>query len=176
MTIAVAVAEVAHARELATVAARTFPLACPSSSTPENIAAFIEANLSPARFAQYLADPDRVVLAAREDGRITGYAMLIRGGVDDADVQRAVGVRPTVELSKLYVLPGSHGAGVSAALLETALQHAIDMAAKSIWLGVNQENHRAQRFYTKHGFIIKGTKIFQVGAHIESDFVMVRTV
>jgi len=79
MALHVAVAEVADAEELAAVAARTFPLACPPSSTPQNIAVFIDANLSPARFSEYLADPDRVVLTAHRDGRIVGYAMLIRG-------------------------------------------------------------------------------------------------
>jgi ribosomal protein S18 acetylase RimI-like enzyme len=173
---AVDVAGAADTEELAAVAATTFPLACPPSSTPPNIAAFIDANLSAARFAEYLADPDRVVLAARDRGRIIGYAMLIRGIGDDADVARAVAVRPTAELSKMYVLPERHGAGAAAALMESALTHAGGMAAGSVWLGVNRENRRAQRFYAKHGFTINGTRAFRVGEHIESDYVMVRTL
>ena len=74
---------------LAEVAARTFPLACPPSSTSEDIDAFIAENLSADRFARYLTDPDRTVLAARRDGRILGYAMTVRGVPDDPDVQRA---------------------------------------------------------------------------------------
>jgi ribosomal protein S18 acetylase RimI-like enzyme len=100
--------------------------------------------------------------------------MLIRGVPDDDDVQRAVALRPAVELSKMYVLPDSHGAGVSAALMTATLQHAADLAAKCVWLGVNQQNQRAQRFYTKHGFTINGTKTFRLGAGIENDYVMVR--
>jgi ribosomal protein S18 acetylase RimI-like enzyme len=160
--------------ELARVAARTFPLACPPSVTPENIVAFVDENLSEARFREYVADPDRVVLAARDDTRIVGYVMLIRGVPDDDDVQRAVTLRPAVELSKMYVMPDSHGAGISAALMTTALQHAMEMDAMCVWLGVNQKNQRAQRFYTKHGFTIHGTKSFRIGAGIENDYVMVR--
>jgi ribosomal protein S18 acetylase RimI-like enzyme len=160
--------------ELADVAARTFPLACPPSVTPENIAAFIDENLSESRFRDYVADPDRVVMAAREDARIVGYLILIRGVPDDDDVQRAVTLRPAVELSKMYVLPDSHGAGVSAALMTSALQRAMQMDAKCVWLGVNQRNERAQRFYTKHGFTINGTKSFRLGAGVENDYVMVR--
>ena len=74
----------------------------------------------------------------------------------------------------MYVLPDSHGAGVSAALMTAAVQHAADLDAKCVWLGVNQENQRAQRFYTKHGFTINGTKTFRLGAGIENDYVMVR--
>ena len=174
MTVQVTVAAVADLPELADVAARTFPLACPPSVTAQNITAFIDENLSKARFAEYLADPDRLVLIAREDGRMVGYAMLIRGVPDDEDVRRAVTLRPAVEISKLYVLPDSHGGGVSAALMTGAVKRAKELGAKCVWLGVNQMNQRAQRFYTKHGFSINGTKTFRLGADIENDYVMVR--
>jgi ribosomal protein S18 acetylase RimI-like enzyme len=174
MAIDVAGAEEADLPELADVAARTFPLACPPSVTQENIAAFIDENLSQARLRDYLADSDRAVLAARDDGAMVGYVMLIRGVPDDDDVLKAVTPRPAVELSKLYVLPGSHGTGVSSALMTAARQHAINLGAKCMWLGVNQQNRRAQRFYTKHGFTINGTKTFRLGAGVENDYVMVR--
>ncbi len=162
--------------ELADLAAQTFPLACPPSVTAQNVAAFIDENLSEARFADYLADPDRLLLITRNDGRMTGYAMLIRGVPDDADVQRAVVQRPAVEISKMYVLPDSHGAGTSAALMAEAVKRAEELAAKCVWLGVNQHNQRAQRFYAKHGFSINGTKTFRLGSGIENDYVMVRPV
>jgi ribosomal protein S18 acetylase RimI-like enzyme len=174
VAIDVAAAVEADLSELADVAGRTFPLACPPSVTPENIAAFIDEHLSEDRFRDYLADPERVVLAAREDGRMVGYVMLIRGVPDDEDVQRAVPLRPAIELSKMYVLPDSHGAGVSAALMSPALHRAKQLDAKCVWLGVNQNNQRAQRFYTKHGFSINGTKTFRLGTGIENDYVMVR--
>ena len=159
--------------ELADVAARTFPLACPPTTGPDDVAAFIAENLSQSRFADYLADPERSVLTARADGRILGYAMLIRGVADDDDVQRAVTWRPAVELSKMYVLPDGHGAGVSVALMGSALDEARALGATCVWLGVNQENQRAQRFYAKHGFVTSGTKTFQLGSQIENDYVMV---
>ncbi|OBI72798.1 GNAT family N-acetyltransferase [Mycobacterium sp. E740] len=175
MAIDVTLAAEADLTELADVAARTFPLACPPSSTPDDIAAFVEENLSEARFREYLADPDRAVLVAR-DASILGYAMVIRGEPDDPDVQRAVELRPAVEVSKLYVSPDSHGAGVSAALMIAAVQQAEQFGARAVWLGVNQQNHRAQRFYAKHGFSVTGTKTFQLGEAMENDYVMVRTV
>ncbi|MCV7258058.1 GNAT family N-acetyltransferase [Mycobacterium shimoidei] len=146
--------------ELATVAARTFPLACPPSVTREDIASFVEANLSVARFSEYLTSPDHVVLVARRDDRIVGYAMLVR---DDG-----------VELSKMYVLPQQHGTGVSTALMNATLRAAAQFGANFIWLGVNQKNQRAQRFYRKHGFAVTGTRTFQVGTSREQDYVMTR--
>ncbi|KUI20016.1 GNAT family N-acetyltransferase [Mycobacterium sp. GA-2829] len=166
-------ATAADVPELADVAARTFPLACPPSATEDNIAAFIAENLSAHRFTDYVADPDRIVLAVREDGRIVGYAMLIRGVPDDDDVQRAVTPRPAIELSKMYVLPDSHGGGTASALMTEVLTLAHDTGYRCVWLGVNQENRRAQRFYAKHGFAATGTKTFRLGAGVENDFVMV---
>ena len=168
-----ALAVAADLHELADVAARTFPLACPSSVSADNVAAFIADNLSEHRLREYLADPDRLVLAARDNGRMVGYAMLIRGVPDDDDVQRAVTLRPAIELSKMYVLPDSHGGGVSAALMSAVLDGAKGLRARVVWLGVNQQNARAQRFYGKHGFTVSGTKIFRLGAAIENDYVMV---
>jgi len=159
---------------LAGAAARTFPLACPPSVTPANIAAFVDANLSAVRFAEYLSDPQRLILTASQDGRIVGYAMLIRGVGDDPDVQRVVRARPAVELSKMYVLPDNHGSGVSTALMDAALAAAADWGGGCVWLGVNQKNIRAQRFYKKCGFTVNGTRTFQLGGRTESDYVMVR--
>jgi len=174
MPVSVTVAADPDLDDLAEVAAATFPLACPPTSPPEDISAFIAANLSRRRFADYLADPARTVLAAREDGRILGYAILVRGVGDDADVAHAVTMRPAAELSKMYVLAERHGAGVSATLMNAAVQRAADTGARCLWLGVNQENARAQGFYRKNGFAVAGTRTFRLGAHTEHDFVMVR--
>lgn len=162
-TVQVSAAGSADAVELASVAAQTFPLACPPGATQENIAAFVDANLSAERFADYLADPHRAVLAAARDGRIIGYAMLIRDSGADA-----------AELSKIYVLPEYHGGGVSTALMDRALATAGEWGARRVWLGVNRANQRAQRFYAKSGFRISGTRTFQLGADLEHDYVMVR--
>ncbi|MFZ0229899.1 MAG: GNAT family N-acetyltransferase [Mycobacterium sp.] len=162
--------------ELAAVAARTFPLACPPSVASEDIASFIDANLSEERFAEYLADPQRLILTTGHDDRITGYAMLINGVNDDPDVQRAVDIRPAAELSKMYVLPAQHGSGASTALMAAALAATADWGAKCVWLGVNQKNQRAQRFYRKCGFTVNGTRRFHVGVGIEHDYVMARRV
>src|SRR3954463_6344502 len=103
MPIEVSTAVAADVPELADVAALTFPLACPPRVTAGDVAEFISENLSARRFTDYLADPDRVVLVARADGPILGYAMLIRGVTDNPDVARAVPLRPAIELSKMYV-------------------------------------------------------------------------
>ena len=59
-----------------------------------------------------------------------------------------------------------------AACLDAARQR----GAAGLWLGVNQLNERAQRFYGKSGFARVGTKRFLVGDRYEDDFVYERAL
>lgn len=172
-TFHIAPAGSADAQALAAVAAQTFPLACPPAVSADNIASFIDANLAADRFDECLSDPDRAIVTARQGGRIIGYAMLVRGVSDHAGVQRAVQTRPAAELSKMYVLPDRHSSGTAAALMERMLAVAADWGVRCVWLGVNRANQRAQRFYLKSGFTIAGTRTFQLGTDVESDYVMI---
>ncbi|MEV0467194.1 GNAT family N-acetyltransferase [Nocardia tengchongensis] len=160
------------ADELAAVAAVTFPLACPPGSTPQDQAEFIAEVLSADRFREYLADTDRIVLKAVLDGAIVGYALLNAMPPADPTVAALITQHPVAELSKMYVLPGQHGNGVSAALMRATLDTARTGGDSAVWLGVNQENVRAQRFYGKHGFTVAGTKTFTVGSQLHHDYVM----
>jgi ribosomal protein S18 acetylase RimI-like enzyme len=139
--------------------------------SPESVRRFIDDNLTPARFEEYVADEGRATLLAEDDGAVVGYAMLVHGEPYDADARAAVRLVPTTELSKIYVLPRVHGAGVARQLLRAALELAIGAGARGVWLGTNQANARAQRFYEKSGFERVGTKRFWVGDHWEDDFV-----
>ena len=161
---------------VAAVAAATFELACPPSMTRDRVEAFVDEVLSPERFADYVADPTRQVLLAETEGTVLGYAMLVRGEPSDDDVRATIRLRPTVELSKIYVLPQAHGTGAAALLMARALEWARATGAAGVWLGVNQQNERAQRFYGKSGFERVGTKRFLVGGVYEDDYVMERAV
>lgn len=160
------------AEALSDVAAATFPLACPPNSSPEDIEIFIDEVLSYERFGEYLSDPARAVLKATQDNRIVGYAMTKDGVPEDPSVAKVVTLRPVLEIAKMYVLPGQHGTGVSTALMDAAVTYARSTGYAGVWLGVNQHNQRAQRFYAKNGFETVGTKTFPVGSQTHHDFVM----
>ncbi|MFF0487997.1 GNAT family N-acetyltransferase [Nocardia sp. NPDC003482] len=160
------------AEALSDVAAATFPLACPPELAPADIDAFVANVLSEDHFGDYLSDPHRTVLKAVAGAEIVGYTMLVAGEPADPDVAQAVTARPVIEISKMYVLPGHHGSGVSTALMAAAVDTARRGGFAVVWLGVNQYNERAQRFYAKHGFERVGTKTFTVGSRVCEDYVM----
>lgn len=173
MPVTVRRAAPADAPALAEIAALTFPLACPPDTTDEAKAAFIAAHLTAPHFARYLADPARELLLAVDDdsGAPVGYTMLVAAEPTDADVLAAITVRPSVELSKVYVRPDHHGAGLARRLVDDSLELARARGAAAVWLGVNQQNARANRFYAKCGFVQVGRKRFLVGDRWEDDFV-----
>lgn len=158
--------------ELATV---TFPLACPPDSRVEDIDYFLATYLSTEAFAAYLTDADRAVFVADDDGHLVAYTLLADVPPSDADVAGALGDLHAVELSKCYVHPEHQGSGVAAAILESSAGWARGRGAASMWLGVNNENHRAKAFYAKSGFRVVGKRVFVLGHRLEHDFVMVRS-
>ncbi|MFD6094333.1 GNAT family N-acetyltransferase [Oerskovia sp. NPDC060338] len=186
------------AEHLAALAAITFPLACPPGSDPAAVAEHIRTQLSPERFAAWAASADHTLLLAEAadpgedldgapdggstppDGttaghRLVGYALLVRAVPADQDIVAVVGDEPTVELSKIYVHPGSQGTGVASDLLRAALDAAPGLVPdRAVWLGTNEENARAQAFYRKHGFEVAGRRTYVVGGESHDDVVMVR--
>jgi len=161
---------------LARLAAITFPLACPPGTSDQDVADFIAANLTVDHFTAYLADPERTIFVAERDGELAGYTMLIAGEPRDADAAAAISLRPTIELSKCYTHPGHHGSGISADLMQASVVAGKDRGAVGMWLGVNQHNARANRFYEKQGFVQVGTKHFTVGGQVHDDFVRERAL
>ena len=162
----------ADGEAVAKVAAATFALACPPGTTEENIRLFIATNLSPEVFAGYLNSPDHRIWLAVNDGESVGYALSIHQDPLDPAISAVITSSPTVELSKIYVVEVQHGAGVAGGLLAEVVQEAASSGAQSVWLGVNQENERARRFYEKNGFVVRGTRKFHVGKSLEEDFVL----
>lgn len=158
----------ADAAALAELAAATFPLACPPSAQPADIQQFIETHLTEQHFADYLADETKAIMVDDDFG---GYTLLVFQDPTDPDVTAAITRRPTAELSKCYVRAGSHGSGLAAGLMQASLMLARSRGCASVWLGVNEENAKANRFYEKQGFEKVGTKRFKLGDRWEHDFV-----
>ncbi|GAA2678044.1 GNAT family N-acetyltransferase [Actinoplanes palleronii] len=173
---AITVRHATHGDEqpLHALATLTFGLACPPGTEQTDIDTFIATHLSVARFADYLADPDRTVLIVSDQDQPLGYAMLVRGPIADPDVAVVVDPDTSVELSKFYLTAERHGSGAAAALMAATLDAAAATGAATCWLGVNQQNVRAAKFYAKHGFDIIGVKRFLVGAEWHDDHIRSR--
>lgn len=173
-------AVLADAPALAALAEATFVLACPFGTTEEELEAHLSLHLAVDSFERYLATPSHHVIVAELEGtgggsplgaRLLGYTMLVDGPHDEAVVPQ-LAAAPSIELSKFYVLQEHHGGGVASGLMAATLVAAAERGASGLWLGVNEHNARAQRFYGKHGFAAVGRKSFLLGSSPQNDHVM----
>jgi len=169
-------ATVDDADGLSRLAALTFPLACTPQTPPQVLAEHVARHLDPASFRRHLVEPATVVLLAEGDPGVdpVGYTMLLPGDPTDADVSEAVTARPTTALERFYVHPDHHGTGVADALMAATLDAARQAGARGVWLGVSEENGRANAFYARHGFAHVGRKRFHIGDVWEDDNVRER--
>ena len=178
MTVRRAVPE--DAPGLSRLAALTFPLACTPQTPAETLAAHIAEHLGEESFRAHLADPARILLVAAAahdlDPDPVGYTMLVSGEPSDADVVRALRRRPAIELARCYVHPDHHGTGTATQLMASTVEAARESGAAGIWLGVSEENGRANAFYARHGFEQVGSKRFHIGEVWENDFVRERAL
>ncbi|MEU8237550.1 GNAT family N-acetyltransferase [Actinoplanes missouriensis] len=158
------------------LAARTFGLACPPGMAQADIDAFVAAHLSVDSFTRYLSDPNRIIVLVSEDDQPMGYSMLVRDRITDPDVAAVVDEATSIELSKFYLLAEAHGSGAAHALMTATLATAARTGAETCWLGVNQQNVRAAKFYAKHGFDIIGVKRFLVGSEWCDDHIRQRAL
>jgi len=133
--------------------------------SPEDLAAFL-AGLSEAAWHGELSDPAYQVRLAETGGEAVAYAKL--GPVSLPVAPDG----PALELRQLYVLKPWQGAGIADALMAWLLAQAKAREARELYLSVWTGNHRARRFYDRHGFAYVGPYTFMVGSQADEDEIM----
>ena len=75
-----------------------------------------------------------------------------------------------LELKRFYILKEFHGLGVAQNLMDFFLAYAFKNNYQAVWLGVWEDNFRAQKFYEKYGFVNSGhTHDFPIGDTPQTD-------
>ena len=154
---------------LADLGAATFSETYLADNTPDDMRAHVEANFRPDVQAAELADPSTWVLVAEAGEDAAGYAKLQLG-----EMPACVTGPSPIEVARIYVKAGHHGRGIGAALMNACLERGRALGAETIWLGVWENNHRAQTFYRRFGFVECGDHEFTSGSDRQRDVVMAR--
>lgn len=134
---------------------------------PADLAAYLAATYSPAQQWAELLNPALATrLAIGADGGLLGALLM-------GPLALPVSAPPgALELKRLYVVEAAKGAGIAARLMDWALTHAKACAARAIYLGVWRHNERAQRFYSRYGFVKIGEYQFPVGKTIDEEDIL----
>ena len=161
----------ADAARLARIGAETFVATFGHLYAATDLDAFLTENHSEAAAHAFLAKPGyaaRFAYAAASDDP-AGYVM-----VCPADLPHLDPALPALELKRLYLLPGHFGQGIADGLMDWTVAVAGERSIAVLALSVFSENHRALRFYQRHGFASVGSYKFRVGTQLDEEFVYVK--
>ena len=134
---------------------------------PEDMRAYIAEALSVEQIRSEITDTARIVFVVEFDGEMIGFAQLREHSTEDC-----VSDLNPIEIQRLYLKQEFHGRGIANQLMKACLDEAVGKNYRTIWLGVWEHNHRAQRFYEKVGFVKVGEHVFLLGNDPQTDWVM----
>ncbi len=140
-------------------------------SVPRDVDDYADEHFTPARVEAWFGQPCARTLLAFVGDAPVGYAHLRQ-----AKVPACVGDREAIELSRLYLLASAQGSGLGGALMTTLLAHAVDLGARTLWLGAYDRNTKALAFYARRGFTQAGTHDFEFGGQVHADPVFTRAL
>ena len=156
---------------LCRLGATTFRETYRAISDPREVDEYADENFTADKVEAWFLRPCARTLLAFVGAAPVGYAH-----VRNARVPACVADRKAVELSRLYLLASAQGGGVGSALIAAALDAAVAMGGKTVWLGAYDRNVKALAFYARRGFVQVGTHEFEFGGRIHADPVLTRRV
>lgn len=146
------------AKLISVLGAVTFYEAYFEQDDARDLANYITESFAPEKVRAEIENPNSTFFIVYADEKAVGYAKL-RTGEKHENIQN----ENAVELQRIYVLERVFGKGIGEILLLHCLETARQKGFKTLWLGVWEENIRAQKFYAKHGFTPVGTLSYPYG-------------
>jgi GNAT superfamily N-acetyltransferase len=157
-------------QQLLPVARRIFRETFAQQFEPEAFESFLEEVYRPGgAMSREFDRPDVHWRVATCGGEPIGYAKLtpLRAPAKGA----AVGA---MELQQIYVSAEWQGRGIADRLMEWSIEAAQRADAPELYLTVFDHNHRAKRFYARHGFSEVGRCTFELGGQVYDDRIWCR--
>jgi len=159
----------ADAQILAKIGAATFAETFGHLYPPEDLGRFLEDAHGLERTCADLADPAKAAWLVEIDGIVVGYAQAGPCALPHPEVTDACG-----ELKRFYLLKAWQNRGLGGPLFDTAMAWLQRNGPRTVWIGVWSENHGAQRFYARRGFVTVGEYGFRVGETVDREWVLRR--
>lgn len=168
-------ATLADASQIAALGSTVFSTTFGWSLPAADLAAYLDSSYSvPAIVADLSNAAITTVVACtvRNPSHVLGFAQLTRGSLEPCITDEP---RP-VELQRLYVSTEAHGLGLGRKLVEEVERIARGEGHETLWLGVWEENFKAQGFYGKVGFEKCGAHDFVMGSCVQTDWIMKKSL
>lgn len=156
--------EVAILRDLAI---QTFTETFGGHNTDEQLQEFFEQDYTLEVLGKELKSTENEVYFLRRDGEVVGY-LKVNWGEDQTEQE----LEDSFEIQRIYILNAYQGHGLGKFLFEFALERAYASGKSWVWLGVWENNLKAQALYRKYGFEKFSEHSFAVGDLVDTDWLM----
>lgn len=155
---------------LAPLAERMFTATFGHLYRPENLRAHLAQAYSASSFRACLAAGDTIILMKSGD-ILMGY-----GQVGQVALPAPPPVPPgAIEIHRVYIDSAHHGKGYGKQLMQHLLSLPHVAQAPILYLGVWEENRRAQALYKQFGFTQVGRYLYQVVDQFDQELILART-
>ena len=156
----------ADAAALSKIAKQTFYDTFASTCTKEDMQIFLEEYFNEQQTAKELSNENDFYFFAEIGNTPVGYLRFMEDYKNFPFMQQW----KAMELKRIYVLKQYHGKGIAQKLMDFIVNFSVKEKYKVIWLGVWENNLRAQNFYEKYGFVNSGhTHDFPIGSTPQTD-------
>lgn len=160
-------ANIEHLKDIQTLAIKTFVDTFASYNTKENIELYIKNAFNDSQLKSEMLNPDSHFYIICDNNLVVGYLKI---NFDQA--QTEIKQNDCVEIERIYVLNTYHGKNIGLLLLNKAIEIAKEKNKAYLWLGVEDKNYRAVKFYQKNGFKEFDKHIFKFGNEMQTDLMM----
>ncbi len=159
------------AQSLVELARQTFEDSFALDNTSENMASYLNEAFSLQKIESGIKEPGSRYFVAEVDQSFAGYAR-----VRTSDEVKDKLPESSLELQRIYVAREFQGLKIGASLMLACINYARSQGYSWLWLGVWENNMKAQNFYKALGFIKFGEHIFQMGTDPQTDWLMKKKI
>ncbi|KUJ24305.1 acyl-CoA N-acyltransferase [Mollisia scopiformis] len=145
------------------------------SMPPSDLETYLQTSYSASSITCDLLNPTITVLVATSP--ISPYPIVGFSQLNRSSSEPCIADSPKpVELQRLYVDTSFHGGGVGKGLVGEVERIAKEEGYRTLWLGVWEENFKAQGFYGRLGFERCGIHSFKMGECVQWDLILKKAI
>ena len=153
--------------------AHVFSVSFGHSVSADQLQSYLNEAYSTSAITADLVNPLKdTFVATTPAGALVGFAVLTRGSSEPCIAH----LNDTIELQRLYVDPEFHGNGVGKLLAMQLEDIARERGFRNMWLGVWEDNIKAQKVYERLGYKVVGEHDFDVGGDVQTDHIMLKAL
>lgn len=138
-------------------------------NTKEDMDKFMAEQFTRESLMREVEQAENIFLLLMDEEHPLGYLKLKKR----ADLEEFPGT-PAAELARIYIRQSGQGKGGGKILMQAAIDLALSLNARLLWLGVWEKNEKAIRFYRQWGFEKFGEHTFLLGNDKQTDWLLAK--